>query len=114
MTDTRNSSRASAVGPLPQPVEDRASERLSPSTRVDGKFRSFPWRIGRSGLAQAQDQRSVQDSAESPLRTLVVGTASRLQFGSFERSTVAPRRITCEILLVLVMSSTGFASSTIK
>src|SRR5262249_24601587 len=37
-----------------------------------------------------------------------------LQFGSFERSTAAPRRITCEILRVLAMSSMGFASSTIK
>jgi hypothetical protein len=40
--------------------------------------------------------------------------ALRLQLGSFERSTAAPRRITCEILRVLVMSSMGFASSTIS
>ena len=38
--------------------------------------------------------------------------AAQRQFGSCERSTAAPRRITCEILRVFLMSSSGLASRT--
>src|SRR5689334_15174354 len=34
------------------------------------------------------------------------------RYGSFERSTAAPRMITCEILRVFLMSSSGLASRT--